>query len=244
MTLLACKAHEEPSAASTHDQTLQARANRTLAQWPAIAFTTTSLVAAYLGLAPTTLPTSTIPQSDKVLHFLTFLLLTLFFYWIPETLNRRRTLQLTLLICTLALGVGSEVLQALLPNGREFDGWDIVANVMGSGIAVAGCGWYHRRMVERKRKAKGVGYTGVPGEDPDVDVELGDVEGEGGGQESGVVGARGEGEVGLEEEVDNWDENAEDWDEDEATAAESGASADGIALKDVSEESQKDKRAD
>ena len=74
----------------------------------------------------------TIKQSDKVLHFITFFLLTvsspvveqvsvassyvlqICFYWILET-NRRRNLQLTIFVCTVVLGVGSEILQGLLP---------------------------------------------------------------------------------------------------------------------------------
>jgi hypothetical protein len=44
----------------------------------------------------------------------TFFLLTLCFYWILET-NKRRNLQLTLLVCPALLGFGSEVVQGLLP---------------------------------------------------------------------------------------------------------------------------------
>lgn len=81
---------------------------------------------------------------------------------------------------------------------------------------------YHKRMLERKRQRKT--YTAVPGEDGEVeggDIELG--EGVLGAQESGVVDGEGEGagagagttrkNMTLEEEVDNWDENApDDWD--------------------------------
>ncbi|KAF1987613.1 hypothetical protein K402DRAFT_445765 [Aulographum hederae CBS 113979] len=181
--------------------------------YPAVGFGVLLLLAGYLGLAPVTLPSWN--QSDKVLHFVTFFLLTLCFYWIIET-NRRRTLQFTIFGCTLVLGVGSEIAQALLPNGREFDPYDIVANAIGSLAAVGICTWYHKRMIERKRAAKN--YTAVPGEDPsDRDVELGEGVGV---QESGVVGAS------LEEEVDNWDENGDDWEEDEPatdTAEQNGA---------------------
>lgn len=81
---------------------------------------------------------------------------------------------------------------------------------------------YHKRMLERKRQRKT--YTAVPGEGEEVDGEVfegGDIElGEGvlGAQESGVVdGVSGGGatrkNMTLEEEVDNWDENApDDWD--------------------------------
>lgn len=62
-------------------------------------------------------------------------------------------------------------------------------------------------MLERKRQGK---YSSVPGEDGDVEL------GEGSGsQETGIVR---EGQT-LEQEVDNWDENAEDWEEDEANGS-------------------------
>jgi len=173
--------------------------------YPAVAFAVITLAAAYLGLAPSVLPAY--KQSDKVLHFITFFLLTICFYWILET-NKRRSLQLTLFICTLVLGVGSEIVQGLLPNGREFDLLDIVCNILGSLSAVGLCMWYHKRMLERKRRSKSYNLAG--GEGDEYDVELGEE-----GQEEGVVRP-----PTLEEEVDNWDENAEDWDDDDPTATE------------------------
>lgn len=69
-------------------------------------------------------------------------------------------------------------------------------------------------MLERKRQAKT--YHAVPG-DGDLDLELGEGVG---AQESGTTG----GTRTVEEELDNWDENAEDaWDEEEhAHGAEDG----------------------
>ncbi|KAJ9148467.1 VanZ like family protein [Pleurostoma richardsiae] len=188
------------------------------------------LLAGYAGLTSLQLDTYV---NDKVLHFATFFLLTVVFYWILDT-NRRRALNLALVVCTAGLGLGSEILQALLPNGRTFDPFDVVANAAGSLAALALCGWYHKRMLERRRLRR---YTAVPGgadgtgeEDGEAghgeDLELG--EGVGGGgvvsaQESGVTEASGAADGGggaaarkttLEEEVDNWDENAVDaWDE-------------------------------
>lgn len=155
--------------------------------------------------------------NDKVLHTFTFFLLTVVFYWIVDT-NRRRTLHFTLVVCTLCLGVGSEFLQGFLPNGRDFDFYDIVANLVGSLAGLGLCSMYHKRMLERKRSRKT--YTAVPDgvEEEEDDIELG--EGVVGAQESGITeasgGAAGEGSSGkarsLEEEVDNWDENApDDW---------------------------------
>jgi hypothetical protein len=125
-------------------------------------------------------------------------LLTLAFYWILET-SRRKVLQYTFVVCTIGLGVASEVVQGLLPIQREFDPYDIAANVSGSLIALALCNWYHKRMIERKRAARG--YNAVAGDD-ELDVELGVGVG---GQETGVVRST------VDDELDRWDENEEDW---------------------------------
>lgn len=82
---------------------------------------------------------------------------------------------------------------------REFDPYDIAANVFGSLLAIALCNWYHKRMIERKRAARG--YNAVAGND-ELDVELGESVG---GQETGVVRST------VDDELDHWDENAEDW---------------------------------
>lgn len=112
-------------------------------------------------------------------------------------------MQLTFTVCTVGLGFASEIVQGLLPNGREFDYYDILANVLGSLGALVLCNWYHKRMLERKRAARG--YAAVAGED-ERDVELRE---EFEGQETGVVGQT------VEEELDHWDENAEDWEDTE-----------------------------
>ncbi|KAI0121880.1 hypothetical protein F4814DRAFT_445832 [Daldinia grandis] len=165
------------------------------------------LLAGYAGLSSLQLDTVV---NDKVIHLLTFFLLTVAFYWIIDT-NRRRTLNFTVVVCTIGLGVGSEFLQGFLPNGREFDLYDIVANIVGSLAGLGLCSWYHLRMLERKRSRRQ--YNAVPGEEP-TDLELSeDIE----AQEEGVMSAAGNERAStLEEEVDNWDENAVDaWDEGE-----------------------------
>ncbi|CAK7244486.1 MAG: hypothetical protein STHCBS139747_006027 [Sporothrix thermara] len=202
------------------------------------------VVAGYAGLSSLQLNSIV---NDKILHFITFFVLTVAFYWIVDT-SRRRTLHMALVVCTGGLGVGSEVLQGLLPNnGRVFDAMDIVANILGSLAALGLCSWYHKRMLERKRHRK---YAAVPGEEGHdgadglgdtsvVDIELG----EGAGSHSTVLhdsdepgtapaltsvpaakaaaaisatSTTAERGTTLEEEVDNWDENAEDnWDEDD-----------------------------
>ncbi|KAL8793998.1 MAG: hypothetical protein Q9195_003404 [Heterodermia aff. obscurata] len=143
------------------------------------AFLLLNLLAAYLGLTSLQVP----QVNDKVLHFITFFLLSLTFYWILDT-SRRRVLNLTLLVVTVVLGIGSEFLQAVLPNGRGFDALDIAANVTGSLAALGLCSLYHKRMLERKRRRKGYGIVPQEGEE---DVELGP-------QESGIVDAHADDE--------------------------------------------------
>ncbi|KAG5656221.1 hypothetical protein HG530_015652 [Fusarium avenaceum] len=164
------------------------------------------LLAAYAGLTTVQLGQYV---NDKVLHFVTFFTLSVVFYWVVDT-NRRRVMNMTLVVCTIVLGVGSEFVQSFIDNGREFDLYDIVANVIGSLLGVGLCSWYHKRMLERKRRRR---YSAVPGED-DADVELGE------DHETGVVEGTSRSRT-LEEEVDNWDENQidDEWDEDDTHEA-------------------------
>ncbi|MCJ1356231.1 MAG: hypothetical protein MMC33_006225 [Icmadophila ericetorum] len=151
---------------------------------------------AYLGL--TSYQLSAI--NDKVLHFLSFFVLTLTFYWILDT-TRRRALNTTFLIITIVCGIGSEFLQFLLPINRDFDPLDIVANLIGSSLALGLCTLYHKRMLERKRKKKLEGYGIVDGGEEDLEL------GEGvGGQESGTVEHHAA-------NADEEGESAEAWDE-------------------------------
>lgn len=150
---------------------------------------------------------SKLQPNDKFIHLVTFFLLTLAFYWVFDT-SRRRVVHLTLLFCTLGLSIGSEVLQGILPNDRPFDPFDVVANVVGSLGAVALCGFYHRRMLERRRKSR---YGVVEGGSDDLELGVG----VGGSSTRGNegLGPQEPGVTNLEHEVDNWDENAVDnWD--------------------------------
>lgn len=131
--------------------------------------------------------------------------------------SRRRALHLTLLVCTLGLGLGSELLQSFLPNDRPFDPFDIVANGVGSLGAIGICGWYHRRMIDRRRKNR----FGLMEGSPD-DVELGVGVGGDDSRESEGLGPQESGVMTLEQEVDNWDENAVDnWDTEDGPGPES-----------------------
>lgn len=109
-----------------------------------------------------------------------------------------------------------------MQNGRDFDPYDILANVIGSMGAIGASTWYHKRMLDRKRQAK---YDVVPGEDVEHDVELGEGSG---GQETGITHDNPRTQT-LEEEVDNWDENAEDWEEDDVAGAAGKAAGDSKA---------------
>lgn len=105
-----------------------------------------------------------------------------------------------------------------MQNAREFDMYDIVANLIGSLAALGLCAWYHKRMLDRRRAAKS--YHTVPGDDLERDVELGEGVGE---QETGVTRGRT-----VEEELENWDENEVDWESTEPTEM---ANGDGDASK-------------
>ena len=118
--------------------------------------------------------------------------------------------------------MGSEFVQAVLPNGRAFDVFDILANIVGSLCGVVLCSWYHKRMLERKKKRRGYA-TGPSGDGEenvlaeDVDIELGEHDGHE-RQESGLTRMPTNGQVqkSLEQRVDDWDENTPDtWDGDD-----------------------------
>ncbi|KND93014.1 Uncharacterized protein C11E3.10, partial [Tolypocladium ophioglossoides CBS 100239] len=147
------------------------------------------LAAGYAGLSSLQLGQYV---NDKVLHLLTFFSLTVNFYWIFDT-NRRRIINMTLIVVTIVLGGGSEFVQNAVPNGRDFDMYDIVANLVGSLAGLGLCSWYHKRMSERRRQKKG--YGALPGED-DADIELGQ------GQQTGVMA----GPSRARTEVDDWAE--------------------------------------
>ncbi|KAL1982465.1 hypothetical protein VTN96DRAFT_1312 [Rasamsonia emersonii] len=189
------------------------------------AFVLLLLLSAYMGLLPHSTSSSIPAQlqpNDKFLHLVTFFFLSLIFYWIADT-SRRRAMQFTLLVCTLFLGVGSEIVQGLLPNDRPFDPFDIVANVVGSLGAIGLCSWYHRRMLERRRKAR-FGALADGGAEDDIELGLGASAGDGGHDGTSRLGPQETGVTTLEQEVDNWDENAVDnWDTEDGPGPEEGA---------------------
>ena len=152
---------------------------------PLISVSIGAFVVLTLGTTYLSLSSIQIPQvNDKALHFLTFFVLTVAFYWILDT-TRRRALNLTLLVVTVCLGLGSEALQGFITS-RPFDPLNIAANVVGSLCAIGLCTIYHNRMLERKRKAR-YGLVPQEGDEEVEDLEMGP-------QQSGVVGGDETGE--------------------------------------------------
>jgi VanZ family protein len=86
------------------------------------AFLAICVVSALAGFSPSNYSIPTYKQSDKALHFIAFFLVTTTFYWILET-SRRKVIQLTFAVCTVGLGLVSEIVQSLLPvwEARECD---------------------------------------------------------------------------------------------------------------------------
>ncbi|BGP43784.1 hypothetical protein JCM10450v2_007982 [Rhodotorula kratochvilovae] len=107
----------------------------------------TLLVLSLLGFHPTLathLAPPDVPFSDKVLHFVCFGLATALFYacWVVEEHARRVWVWrhfkeiATIVVCMLVGGIGSEILQSLLPY-KTFQPGDILANLLGSSLALA-----------------------------------------------------------------------------------------------------------
>ncbi|KAL9095499.1 MAG: hypothetical protein Q9165_002370 [Trypethelium subeluteriae] len=111
------------------------------------------------------------------------------------------------------------VSQPRIWNGREFDLYDIIANVLGSLAAVGLSTLYHKRMLERKRQAK---YDAVPGEEgAEADLELGEGIGP---QETGVAEEPATAAAAVD---DNWDNDADNWEEEDQTTGTESAEGDG-----------------
>lgn len=84
------------------------------------------LILLYLGLADISL------KNDKLIHFTTFLIMTIIFRNCIEDRNISKLRIITFTICTLVAGVGSEFFQSFFASYRSFDVMDIAVNVSGS----------------------------------------------------------------------------------------------------------------
>lgn len=124
------------------------------------------------------------------------------------------------------------MVQGLLPNGRDWDPYDVLANVLGSLLAIGVAGWFHRRSTERRRAAK---YSALATAEVDEEIELGvgagshDLESGLGPQVNGIIAERtdslGAPKKSVAEELDDWDEHAEDedaWSDDGVVKGETG----------------------
>jgi hypothetical protein len=94
-----------------------------------------------------------------------------------------------------------------LQNGRTFDPYDILCNILGSLSAIALCAWYHKRMLDRKRLARHYHMVAGSDEGETTDLEL--------GEHLPSSQNPPPATSAMEAELDNWDEHAEDaWEED------------------------------
>ena len=93
-----------------------------------IAFITSLALSIYLGFALISL------KHDKLIHFVTFFILTTEFYFIFDTRNKslKKLRYITFIICTLVSGIALEIVQNLVNPSRVFDLNDIIANILGS----------------------------------------------------------------------------------------------------------------
>ena len=85
---------------------------------------------------------------------------------------------------------------------------DILANFVGVLAAIGMCTWYHKRMLQRRRKARGYHLaSGTVAVGVDRDVELGGLDNQETSNQANRIEA-------MEQKSNSWDENAEDdWDE-------------------------------
>ncbi|BGP35625.1 hypothetical protein JCM10296v2_007466 [Rhodotorula toruloides] len=152
----------------------------------------TLVVLSLLGFHPTLahhLAPPSVPFSDKVLHFVCFFCATALFYtcWVVEEQARRVWFwrwwnELSSAVVCLGFGgILSEFVQALLPS-HTFQLGDILANLLGSSLAILLCSHYSRER-RRERELRRL-YD-----------ELGEMSESEGEEEEGLMGAREEREM-------------------------------------------------
>lgn len=104
--------------------------------------------AGYLGFALIHL------EYDKVIHFTTFLILTIEFYFIFDTKNKKLIRIITIVICTCGASIGLELIQHLINSQRIFDIFDILYNVCGSSIGLLIACIVHNWRISKMRQEK------------------------------------------------------------------------------------------
>ncbi|KAH3660769.1 hypothetical protein OGATHE_005101 [Ogataea polymorpha] len=60
----------------------------------------------------------------------------------------------TFAVCTIAGGIGSELMQHVLAPYRSFDLWDIAVNMAGSASAIVTSGIYHHYFLKRQKRQR------------------------------------------------------------------------------------------
>lgn len=92
--------------------------------WPTLAWT---IIILFFCLMPSSdLPGGPkIPGFDKIGHF------GLFFIWAFLLTSYKKSNLLLVCLTGIALGLGIEVLQKVMPMGRSFEWWDLVADALG-----------------------------------------------------------------------------------------------------------------
>ncbi|SPC62510.1 uncharacterized protein UHOD_04310 [Ustilago sp. UG-2017b] len=120
--------------------------------------------------------------NDKLLHFVCFFLATALFYLIWDVdeparssyLWRNASLILTLITCFVVGGVGSEIVQGMLPY-KVFQLGDIVANLLGAGGGLF-FAWHGEKRWRARRELERL-YAPLDSEEyGDLDLEEGDEE--------------------------------------------------------------------
>ncbi|KAI5962194.1 uncharacterized protein KGF55_003270 [Candida pseudojiufengensis] len=95
---------------------------------------------------------------DKIVHFITFGILTIEFYFIFDTQYKSLKLirYLTFTICTIGGGIISEIIQHFVNQKRIFDPIDIVCNVLGSllGLILSVLYQNYRKGIAKKERLR------------------------------------------------------------------------------------------
>lgn len=110
----------------------------------------TLVAAGYLGFALIHL------NHDKLIHALTFFIITIEVYWLFDTNNKsHKTVRLiTFLSCTVGASITLEVVQNVVNPSRIFDVYDIGFNMMGSLVGLGGCVVVHGYIIKRNRQLR------------------------------------------------------------------------------------------
>lgn len=143
-----------------------------------IVFLVSTILAGYLGFSLIKV------KHDKFLHFITFFILTIEFYFLFDTNNKSfKTLRLITLVCTLVAGVSLEMIQSMINAERAFDINDIFCNIGGSLFALLSVSLYHHYRVKELKKQRGLAKANymdsadviepsLAGEDYNEDLEM------------------------------------------------------------------------